>query len=612
MDIGFDGNQVVDTVALEQFAAGGLSYWVKAYDQAPSGAVDYVQPTTSLAPYATDASGKTIRTAAGVPAMRGALEGRYMVAAGAFTPIAGSDFSVSTLAESAVAHLAAVTNAFETAIGISSAAGNTLNAFNLRFGSRSSATARTIVAEMTSVSAGSTEISGWVDPVAALTSCILSANCQAAALSGGPGVGTTLYVNRAKIANGTNSGTSDNASHSPAALTSCTDIRLFANGQGAWSTNSVNGADMKITYAYIGLAMTDADRVSLEGQIYDKFAAVLLAAKGAAPKLGANGEAFDFSSFASFGVTGTNGKANLLFASSGSSLAVSAAPSGISGLKQTGTATPANEFKGSNTFGWDQRTFTSWVIFTPNNFEGASLLPGLFGHGNSILGVNTNKSISWGFDKDHADLTGTVLDNSTNPANPNSDYTNMMIGTGDPNTGAPVYAPYFYGGGFLQLNNPAHDNSGDHPPFYTKKKFLGHGESVDGQRFPVRNSVMVMKLMRHRPHPNYDFSKAYNDPANVLWRNKADVEVFAAIVGGLDGFKKVPGGYTDMRGRSSTAIGNNQQTFVQGGSEYGLLGTFDGWLHAAGMHGGKYMTDTEIQSLFLAVSGNPANVANLV
>lgn len=599
-DIGFDGNQVVDTAAILSFVGAGTGYVSKVYDQALAGGVDMVQATQSLMPIIVQV-GVLVTNASGIPAMRGATGGRYLLAAGAFTAMAGSDFSINVLAQNNVAQVTPTTNLYSNLVGISTVVGLGTQNATLRFGVRNSASARNADIELATVSSGSNEIAGEVRQIALSTTSILTANCQSAALTGGPGNGSTLYFNRGP---GT---TVDIAAHSAAALTSATDIRLFSGG-GVWTTNSANGADCNITSAYVGLAMTNADRNSLEGQLYDKFAAILLAATAGVPKLSAASEAFDFGSYASDLVVGKKGNVNLQFVpnASGSTFALGAAGNNLPGLRETGIANLKNDYRGSNNFGYDQTTFTAFVIFTANNFLGSSLLPGIFGFGNGTLGAANTGAPSWVIGKDHSYLTCSLQDTSDFPVGNSATYSEMLLG--DINCGQAAWVAFspFGGGGFLGVNVPAHDNNSDHPQFRTARKFFDLNQTTTGV-FPVANGVTVMVLLKLKPHPNYNYAEAYNSANNVLWRNKATAVVKAAVIGGLDGFDSIPGSRIAQQFASHVKT-NNQATFCHFGDEGGNLGTFDGWLHSAGFFGGKYTTDAEDKALFL----NGLNMANLV
>ncbi|MBM7049312.1 hypothetical protein, partial [Rhizobium lusitanum] len=445
---------------------------------------------------------------------------------------------------------------------------------------------------------------------------------QNAALTGGPGAGSTIYVNRSPAS------TVNNASHSPANLTSATDIRLFSGANGAWTTNSTNGADCMLMAVYIGAAMTDADRNALEAQIYNKFTAILLANSSvAAPKLGANGEAFNFTTWASETVAGVNGKSNLLFNDPvpGTSWVVGSSPNGIAGLRETtnGSTTNFPDFVGSNNFPWDKRTFTVYSVFTMSTAQmTASFLPGIFSVCQGTLGTSAGRLVSWSLNKDHGEMNANTADVS----GANTDYSNLMIGVPNSATaGSPAYYGFssFFGTGALPLVSvPAHDNivaPSSHPPFYTDKKFLGYHQTTDGYTFPGSTNtandlgnVTLMMVLKHTPHPNYDFSKSDNDPANIPWRNKATVEVKIAFVGAVDGFNKFLGSHSTYYQAASTAVANSVSGFGQVGDQIGGLGTFDGWQHASVFLGNQYTSDAQDQAMFWLLGSDPSKVSSLL
>lgn len=606
-DFSFDANQILDGDAVLAFVGSGPSnngYVTKVYDH--KGAADQVQVTQSLMPYIVKA-GVLVKSAAGVPMMQGALEGRYLAAPGSFTVRQGQDYSMFCVAENDNDQITPVNNAFTPLIGISTAAGSTSQRSHLLFGARSAATGRNVVVELATVTAGTQEIAGPAGVlVAKQTTSILTANCQTAALTGGPGAGSTLYFNRGPAA------TVENASHSPSAFTTATDIRLFALGGSTWGTNSANGASGKIAVAAVGAAMTNTERNSLEAQIYDKLSVINAVSLAASlPKLGATGEAWNFAAFASDRVSGVNAKTGLNYttAANGATVALGTSPNGIAGLKETGKSNFKNDYEADNTFGNDKTTWTMFAVITGVDIVGANNFADLLGMSTGTLGQTGGRGLSALLSKDHSPFCAYTLDATSLGASPSSDYTNMMTGQNDPNTGAPAYLAFspFWGGGMLTVNVGAHDNNSDHPNFYTKKKMVGNKENTDGQTFNVANGITYVILAKHRPHPNYNLAEPFNSANNVLWRNKADVEVKMAVIGGLDGFKKIPGSYTDMRGRSSTAIANPAAKFRHYGGEG--IAVFDGFMHSAGFFA-KYTTDAEDQALFYKLN-NPANVADL-
>lgn len=604
MDIGFNVNQMLDTVALLAFVGAGTGYVTKVYDQV--GSVDMVQTTQSLMPLIVE-SGVLVTTQTGLPAMRGCLNGRYLAAPGAFTSLAGLEFSVSAFAENGVDQTQQLSNIWSPLIGISTTAGNAARG-TLQFGNRSSATNRNAVFEFSSSSQSSNEIGGFAGTIPQYTTSFLTANIQDAALTGGPGIGVTLYFNR-------NAGTTvNNALHFASAFTLPTDVRLFM-GNNAWTTNSANGAGAKLMYAYVGTAMTDAERNSLEGQVYDKCSKILFnAVQASLPKLGALGEAWDFSTFAANAVVGINGKTNLQFetAANGANWTASPSGNGIAGVRATNYLNFKNDWQADNTFGNDQLTFTMWAIFTGADIIGVSKFADIIGMAYGTLGSTSARYVSALLSKDHSPFVAYTLDTTAAPGL-GSDYTNVMVGQNNPDTGDRVWLPYspFWGGGFLGVNVPAHDNNSDHPPFYTKKKFLGNSQTTQGAGVTayVANGQTYMMVLKHRPHPNYNAGEAYNSANNVLWRNKATVEVKLAVIGGLDGFGRLRGGRTIFPGTASTAVAHTASRFRAYGGEN--LATFDGWTHAAGFFGGKYTTDAEDQALFYKLN-NPNNVLALI
>ncbi|MBM7046319.1 hypothetical protein JTP94_14305, partial [Rhizobium lusitanum] len=215
MDIGYDGNQILNTATLMAFAGSSTVYVTKIYNHV--GSIDWVQSTQSLMPYIVK-SGVLVTTASGFPTIQGAMEGRYLAGPGMFTPMAGQDFSITVVGQNNVQQLTPISNMFSPMVGISTSAGIATNSFNMRFGVRSSATGRNSSVELTTTT-GSNEIAGNIVPLPKSTTCIMTTNCQNAALTGGPGAGSTIYVNRSPAS------TVNNASHSPANLTSATDIR---------------------------------------------------------------------------------------------------------------------------------------------------------------------------------------------------------------------------------------------------------------------------------------------------------------------------------------------------------------------------------------------------
>lgn len=601
IDIAFDPNGTVDTAAILTFVGAGTGYVSKLYDQAASGAVDQVQATQALMPLIVQA-GVLVTNASGIPAMRGCVGGRNLAAVGALPGT--QEYSITVLAQNNVSQITPTTNLYSPLIGFANQTSPTNNKrLSLQFGVFNSITARNAATFLTSTGA-SNEIAGTASQIAINTTCIITANYQDTDLAGGSLQGGTLYYNRGPAT------TVNVAAQFPTGITGALDVRLFAQYIAGWNTNSSNGADAQLTLAYVGSPMTDKSRNALEGAIYDKFAAILLAATAGVPKLDAHSEAFSFNDYASDTVVGKKGNVNLNFVSNagGSTFALGSGPNSIPGLRETGTANLKNDYVGSTNFGFDQTTFTAFIIFTGNNFTGAGLLPGLFCFANSTLGAANTGTPSWAIGKDHSYFTSSLQDTSGLPGdNASSVYSEMLLG--DVNCGQAAWFPYsqFCGGGFLGVSVPAHDNNSDHPQFRTARKFLDVNETGDVGPFPVANSVTVMMLVKIKPHPNYDYGQAYNSANNVLWRNKATAVVKAAIVGGLDGFDKVPGSRVAQAAACHVNT-NSAATFSHFGDEGGALGTFDGWLHAAAFYGGKYTTDAEDTALFL----NGINVQNLL
>lgn len=606
-DIGFNANQMLDTSALLSFVGAGTGYVTKVYDQV--GSVDMVQATQSLMPIIVS-SGALVTTASGLPAMQGCISGRHLVAAGAWTSLQGLEFSMSVVAENGVAQITPTSNIYSPLIGACTSAGSGSARASLQFGVRNSVTNRNAVLEFASSSQSSNEVAGLTGhTIKQYTTCIITSTTVDANMTGGPNTGTTFYINR-------HTGqTTDNALHTAAAWTTATDVRLFsisATGS-SWTSNNANGADAKIMSAYVGAAMTDAQRNSLEGQIYDKCSKVLFATVSASlPTLGANGEAWDFSTYASNAVSGINGKTNLQFetAANGANWTASSSGNGIAGVRSTTYTNFKNDWQADSTFGNDQLTFTMWAMFTGVDIIGASKFADIIGMCTGTLGATTSRYVSALLSKDHSPFVAYTTDVSSDLT---SEYTNVMLGQNNADTGDRCWLPYspFWGGGFLGVNVPAHDNNSDHPPFYTKKKFLGNSQTTDGAGVSafVANNQTYLLLMKHRPHPNYIASEAYNSANNVLWRNKATVEVKLAQIGCLDGFGKLHGGRAVYSGTASTAVAKTTSRFRAYGGEN--LAVFDGWTHACGFFGGKYTTDAEDQALFYKLN-NPNNISALV
>jgi hypothetical protein len=596
MDIGWDVNQMVDVQALLDFSQG--SDVLRKISYAQIGGVDSIQNTPSLMPYLVK-SGAMVTNASGLPAARGAMEGRYSLAAGAWTPLQGQDFSLTTVSQNNAPQIVPTTNIYTPIMGVSTSAGLSTQRAQFLFGARSSANNRNSVLDFASAVSGTNEVVGSPGQVLyQYTTCIITTNTQAGALADGPGAGSTYWCNRGF---GT---TVDVAAHSPATFTTATDLREFAIWQTSWTTNSTNGADCNTTLNVIGRAMTNTQRNALEGALYDKFAAVL-GQPYALPNLGINGEAWPFSTYASNTVSGVKGNATLQFetAANGSTFAPTTAPNGIVGLGATGTANFHNDYQGPSGFALDQE-FTMYAVVTATDFEGSALLPDFMVRGIGTLGTNVSRYVSALVGKDHSELVSYTLDDTNGIF---SDWTNMM--EGDALCGKAAWLPYspFMKGAFLGVNVPAHDNNSDHPTFYTKKRFLGKLQTSDKRNILTKNGITYMLMVKHKPHPLYRYSEPYNSPWNVLWRNKATVVVKAAFVGQLDGFARIPGGVTQMIGTAAHAVPNSNDRIRAYGGEN--LSTFAGVYHSTGWIA-KFTTDDEDQALFYKAALNASALAS--
>lgn len=581
IDCGFDTNKLIDQACITAFCGLGCTAFVRTlYDQAPSGAVDQIQTTQALMPIIS-VNGTVVVNGNGLVAMHGAVSGRYLVAANAVS--ASQEFSVTALSQNNNPQLVQSANSYSPIVGIGS---DTNNKWYISHGSRNVA-GRLALSEMVSdTGLPQSETVGWAQPISQFSTSLITSTILDAALSGGPGAGSTMYFDR-------DAAVTANNAHTPLNIACPCDVRIFAALVGSWTTNSANGADDTVTLVYVGSPMIDSDRQSLEGQIWDKAAAVV-AQFIDLPAMTATSEAWNFATYASDTVNGVNGKTNLSFvpAASGSSFSLTTAPSGLVGVYEPVTNNFKNDFQATNTFGADQTTFTMWAIVTIDDpasariFDFISMATGTFGVDDHVGSVVLSK--------DHSPFCAWTNDSTSNAT---AVYTNMMIG--DPNAGQPAYWQYAYGSAFMPIIVPAHDNivaPSAHPPFYTQKKFLGDNQTGDGSQFPNVLDLPIMILIKQQPNPNYRFNEAFDSPNNVMWRNKATVTVKAAYVGSLDGFNNIPGGTSVYTAKASTAIAGAGSRFRHYGGEG--LNTFKGWTHAEGFYGGHYTTDAEDQALF--------------